>query len=388
MVEALHTRLDVGQHGRREEGTAAILSRRVDVGTADEQLSTLRDAGPHLLGNILGTLLVHQGTVVLTVLLLGHLLNNLLFECRLHRLVDDNSLRGAAHLASVGHAGVHDSSCGEVQISILQHSVRVASTKLDDALLQETAGFAGDFSAGDFGSCESHTLYQVVLHDVRGRGNVRDDGSEEALGEIWDLLHHVLEQQCAAKAVRSMLQHNCVASHQCWDAHSDGLPHGEIPGHDGKDDAQRLVSHIRLRKSRQSRVGGVIKEIVAILRVPIDKVCAFLNLGNALSNWFAHLHLHQLSCFFLSISELVCQSRHNVDPVAGGDFSPLLEGRGGVCDDLVDLLLRHLCVLLEHFAGLGVDLGEGRKCPAAREGNEAGGPGRLSRSSQHGGESV
>jgi len=175
---------------------------------------------------------------------------------------------------------------GQLQVGVVENDERVRAAELEDAPLEHLAGRLGNLRAGSVGTGERDRGNTRIGDQPRDGGGADQQRGGDAGGDA-RAHEQLLDGERAARHVGGVLQDHGVAAHQGRRRRPEELPVGEVPGHHGQDDAQRLVLDVTL-----GRVGWHLhrrQQLGAVLRVPIDAPRALLDLGSGLHQRLAHL---------------------------------------------------------------------------------------------------
>eukprot|EP00754_Rhynchopus_humris_P034393 Rhum_TRINITY_DN15727_c0_g1::Rhum_TRINITY_DN15727_c0_g1_i1::g.161961::m.161961 len=269
------------------------------------------DGGRRLLVQLLLRLVVDQRAEVrlrllrVTDLELLHFLHERLEEAVVHGLHNNEALRPDARLARVQHAAHGRAVRGTLDVGVRQHQRRVAAAQLQHAGLQQLGGGGADGHACGGGAGEGDGADGAVAHDaldvVGEHGQVHVDVERHSRG-VGGLVEHVLDEDGALGHVRRVLAHDHVARREGSGRLAEHLPEREVPRHDEKHGAQRLLRDVRRRGARQVDV-LVLQECVHLVRVVVGDGGALQHLALALRDRLAHLHGDDLRVLLRVLAE-------------------------------------------------------------------------------------
>lgn len=155
-----------------------------------------------------------------------------------------DALAGDADLAGVEQGAARDEGDHLGEVDVLAHDARVVAGQLEDHLLEGLGAVLQDPLADGDGAREADVVDpRVQGHLLAELGAAVEDlehaGREDGLGELAEL-----EQGVGGEG--GGLDDDAVARGQRGDDLDDGEDHGEVPGRDGAEDADRLVRAVDL----------------------------------------------------------------------------------------------------------------------------------------------
>ncbi len=159
--------------------------------------------------------------------------------------MDDEALGGDAGLAVVDAAGFDCIRYGGVEIGGGEDDVGVGAAEFEDGLLDEPAGLGGDGAAGGLGAGEGDGDDAGVVEEVFYLAGFDEEGLEDAAGKA-GAAHEGFNRQGTLRHVGCVLQEADVAGHERGGEETEDLPEGEVPGHDGEDDAEGVVADVAI----------------------------------------------------------------------------------------------------------------------------------------------
>ncbi len=156
---------------------------------------------------------------------------------------DDEALGGDAGLAGVDEAGAHGGLDGDVEVGGGQDDEGVGAAELEDGFFDEPSGLRGDGAAGGLGAGEGDGGDARVGEDAFDLSGFDEERLEGAAGEA-GAADERFDGERALGDVGGVLEEADVAGHQCRREEAEDLPEGEVPGHDGEDDAERVPADV------------------------------------------------------------------------------------------------------------------------------------------------
>ena len=173
----------------------------------------------------------------------GHGGDEALFELRVDAFVDDEAFRGDAGLAVVDAASLDGVLYGEVEVGRRQDDEGVGAAELEDRFFDEPAGLGSDGAAGGLGAGEGDGGDAGVVEEVLYLAGLDEEGLEDAAGEA-GAADQCFNGERALGDVGGVLEEADVAGHERGGEEAEDLPEGEVPGHDGEDDAEWVVADV------------------------------------------------------------------------------------------------------------------------------------------------
>ncbi len=128
-----------------------------------------------------------------------------------------------------------------------------------------------------------------MLDDRVNLARADHQGAEDILGEPGEG-EDLLDLQGAAGDVGRMFQQPGISGHEGRGGEAEDLPEGEVPRHDGKDDAQGTMGDVGFAGVAGNNLVG--KKILGVVGIEITASGAFVDLGPPLNNRLAHLQRH------------------------------------------------------------------------------------------------
>ena len=219
----------------------------------------------------------------------GHAGDEALFELGIDAVVDDEALGGDAGLAVVDAASLDGVVDGGVEVGGGEDDEGVGAAELEDGLLDEPAGLGGDGAACGLGAGDGDGDDAGVVEEVLDLAGLDEEGLEDAAGEA-GAAHEGFNRQGALRDVGGVLEQADVAGHERGGEEAEDLPEGEVPGHDGEDDAEGVVADVGLGVLGGDAFGG--EDAGGVVGVVAADVGALGDFGAGGDEGLAHLGGH------------------------------------------------------------------------------------------------
>jgi hypothetical protein len=331
LVIGWHARAHIGQHRRRVPGSRPI--RHV---TPQQQARALGDTLSHLIVDFIASLHALERPELrrlvarITHRVRRHDFDEGTLESLAHASLHDETLAGDAALPTIDHTGRGADASGLRDVGIFEHEIGVRAAEFEHAFLKHRAGGARHLLSSRYAAGERHGSNRRRLNEGT-HVPARDEKSPEEMLRESCLADHALDGNSTAWHVARMLEHRRIAGHERGRSEAEHLPEREIPRHDGKDNANRIIRHEGFGAAEIHRFAGevalgILGEVVAI-------ESAFLDLGQALLPGLAHLGRHGLGELRLPAPQHRRGLPHEPGPMGEGRAPPLLEGLAGLlCD--------------------------------------------------------
>ena len=129
----------------------------------------------------------------------------------------------------------------------------IAAAEFEDGLLDEPSGLGGDGAAGGFAAGEGDGGDALVGEHHLHLAGFDEQRLERAAGKA-GAAHQGFDGERALGHVGGVLEQADVAGHQRGREEAEDLPEGEVPGHDGEHDAERIPAHVGVGRLRCRRV--------------------------------------------------------------------------------------------------------------------------------------
>ena len=162
--------------------------------------------------------------------------------------------RTAVSTASIEVGGGHDDE-------------GVAAAEFEDGLLDEPSGLRGDGAAGGLAAGDGDGGDALVGEDGLHLAGFDEQRLEGAAGEA-GAADQGFDGERALGHVGGVLEQADVAGHQRGREEAEDLPEGEVPGHDGEHDAERVPADVGVVGSGvdgfgREDAGGVVGVVAA-----------------------------------------------------------------------------------------------------------------------------
>ena len=125
----------------------------------------------------------------------------------------------------------------------------VAAAEFEHGLLDEPAGLGGDGAAGGLAAGEGDGGDALVGEDHLDLAGLDQQRLEGAAGKA-GAAHQRFDGEGALGHIGGVLEQADVARHQRGREEAEDLPEGEVPGHDGEHDAERVPADIGVARRR------------------------------------------------------------------------------------------------------------------------------------------
>ena len=165
------------------------------------------------------------------------------FEVVVDLVGDDEAFGGDAGLAAVDAAGAHGGFNGEVEVGGGHDDEGVAAAEFEDGFFDEPAGLGADGAAGGLAAGDGDGGDALVGEDGLDLIDFEQEGLKGAAREA-GATDERLDRESALRDVGGVFEQSDVAGHQCRREKTEDLPEGEVPGHDGEDDAERVPAYV------------------------------------------------------------------------------------------------------------------------------------------------
>ena len=185
----------------------------------------------------------------------GHSGDEALFELGVDAVVDEEALGGDAGLAVVDAAGLDGVGDGGVEVGRGKDDEGVGATELEDGLFDEPSGLGGDGAASGLRAGDGDGDDAGVGEDDFDLAGFDEEGLEDAAREA-GATDKGFDSERALRDVGGVLEKTDVASHERGSEETEDLPEGEVPGHDGEDEADGVVADVGLGVLGGDALGG------------------------------------------------------------------------------------------------------------------------------------
>ena len=219
-------------------------------------------------------------------------------------------------------------------------------------LLEVAASGGGDGDAGGVAAGEGDGGDARVGDDGVHGGAWHEQGAEGAFGEAAGA-DDGLDLERAAGDVGGVLEDGGVARHEGRRGEAEDLPVGEVPRHDGEDDAERLVGDVAGGGVGDDRLVG--EEVFGVLGVEVAVPGAFLDFGLALGDGLAHFEGGDAREVGFALAEGARDSVEGGGTLGEGGETPVGEGGAGLAERGVYLGRAVGLEGVDDVAGGGVD---------------------------------
>ena len=174
---------------------------------------------------------------------------------------DEEALGGDAGLAAVDCAGGDGGCDGGVERGRGHDDEGIAAAQFEDGLLDEPSGLGCDGAAGGLASGDGDGGDALVGEHHLHLAGLDEQRLEAAAGKA-GAAHQGFDGERALGDVGGVLEQAGVAGHQSGREKAEDLPEGEVPGHDGEDDAEGLPAEGGVERRcvdglRREDAGGV-----------------------------------------------------------------------------------------------------------------------------------
>ena len=247
----------------------------------------------------------------------GHAGDEAFFELGIDALVDDEALGGDAALAVVDAAGLDGVVDGGVEVGGGKDDEGVGAAELEDGLLDEPAGLCGDGAAGGLGAGDGDGGDAGVGEEVFDLARLDEQGLEDAAGKA-GAAHQGFNREGTLRDVGGVLEQADVAGHERGSEEAEDLPEGEVPGHDGEDDAEGVVADVALGVLGGDAFGG--EDAGGVVGVVAADGGALGDLGAGGDEGLAHLGGHGDGELFEVGFEQRGEAAHPEDALVEGLF--------------------------------------------------------------------
>ena len=156
---------------------------------------------------------------------------------------DEEALGGDAGLAGVDAAGFDGGFDGDVEVGGGHDDEGVAAAEFEDGFFDEPSGLGGDGAASGLAAGDGDGGDALVGEDGFDLAGFDEEGLEGAAGKA-GAADEGLDGERALGDVGGVLEQADVAGHECGREEAEDLPEGEVPGHDGEDDAERVPADV------------------------------------------------------------------------------------------------------------------------------------------------
>ena len=119
----------------------------------------------------------------------------------------------------------------------------VAAAEFEDGFFDEPSGLGGDGAACGFAAGEGDGGDALVGEDGFDLAGFDEEGLEGAAGKA-GAADEGFDGERALGDVGGVLEQADVAGHERGREEAEDLPEGEVPGHDGEDDAERVPADV------------------------------------------------------------------------------------------------------------------------------------------------
>jgi len=198
-------------------------------------------------------------------------------EFGINFLMHDEAFGRDARLTVIDGTGAHSRFHCFVQVSARHNNERIAPAQFKHGLLDLAASDGGHARASALAASQRSGDHTPISQDLLHGARLDEQRLKDAFGETGSL-EDALNSQRALRHIRSVFEKSDVAGHERWRGETKDLPKGEIPRHDGKHRAQRLVAHEATRGVGCDLFVG--EETSGVLGVVTTRPRALFNLFN------------------------------------------------------------------------------------------------------------
>src|SRR5208283_2228948 len=149
---------------------------------------------------------------------------------------------GDAGLAIIYDARFDGGGGGFFEVGAGHDDEGIAATEFQDDFLDALGGGNAHLDARLLAARKRGRGNTRIIEDAVHLGSADQKGLEDTFGKT-GAEKDLLNLQGALRNVGSVLQQADIAGHQAWRDEAENLPEREVPGHDGEDDADGLVTN-------------------------------------------------------------------------------------------------------------------------------------------------
>ena len=195
-------------------------------------------------------------------------------------------------MPAVVHSAPHRPTDRLVQVGVVQRDQCVRAAQLHGGLLEVLAGARRDDRASALAAGQRHTAHPRV---VEQHVDLILGGEEVGVGALGGtcLQQQLLEGGGRLRDVGGVLDHDHIAGHQVRGRHPRQLVQGEVPRLHTQDHPKRGADEhcVVVGADRVDALGR--QELLGVLRVVVEDVCAQRNFAQALRVELAHFQRQQ-----------------------------------------------------------------------------------------------
>gem|GEM_PF-4445429 len=205
-------------------------------------------------------------------------------------LVDEEALGRDAALAVVDAARLDGMGDGFVEVGGGEDDEGVGAAEFEHGLLDEPSGLGGDGAAGGLGTGDGDGGNAAVGEEAFDLAGLDEEGLEAAAGEA-GAADEGLDLESALGDIGGVLEQGDVAGHEGGSGEAEDMPEGEVPGHDGEDDADGVIADVALGVAGGDVFGGEdARCVLGVVAAGGSALGDFLARGG---KRFAHLGGHE-----------------------------------------------------------------------------------------------
>ena len=286
------------------------------------------------------------------------LADEFLFEGIGDLFVNDKALGGDAGLTIIDDARFYSRGGGFLKICAGHNDEGIAAAEFQDDFFNALCGGDANLNTGLLASGESGRGHSRIVEDAIDLRRANEKSLEHASRET-GAEEDVFDFQSALRDIGGVFQQADVAGHQAGSDETEDLPEREVPGHDGENDAERLVTDEALGSGGRNDFVG--DKFCGVLGVITAAQGALFGFGDGGAESFAHFEGHEAADWFLFGFENVRGFEHPAGAIGERGVTETLEGFSGFGDFFVDLRIGERVKFLYDFAGGGIDGGNGHE---------------------------
>jgi hypothetical protein len=202
----------------------------------------------------------------------------------------DEALRRDAALSAVEEARGGAGLRRALEVGILEDDVGIAAAQLEHGLLEAGARLRGHRPPGRRAAGEGDRGDLGCLHESGDPRRAHEQRAERVARHP-GFVENLLDGESAAGDVGGVLEQTHVPCRERRRGEAKDLPEGEVPRHDGEDEAERLEGHVAPRGVGRRRLRR--EKVLCVLRVVLAHPGALVGLGPPLGHGLAHLEGHE-----------------------------------------------------------------------------------------------